>query len=160
MYLKGKSDGARCILVDIENRKLIDVLANCGRDTVVAWLSSVDDNHNLRGISMDMCENYRAAVNRTFPNAEIVVDRSHVLRRAITAVDQVRIRARKKCAEEQNPPKWKEIRLLLRKRRQDLSLEEWQTLERWLTEKQRAGDCLRTQGRVCRNLRSQEKTRR
>lgn len=100
----------------------------------MAWLSSVDDNHNLRGVSMDMCENYRAAVNRTFPSAEIVVDKSHVLRRAITAVDQVRLRARKKCAEERNPPKSKEIRLLLRKRRQDLSLEEWQTLERCLTE--------------------------
>ncbi|MGA9667986.1 MAG: ISL3 family transposase, partial [Terracidiphilus sp.] len=120
-YLDGRIEEPLCLLIDLENRKLIEILPNCRLDTLVSRLSSFDDASQLRGVCMDLCEKYRMAVKRVFPAAQIGIDKFQVLRWANKAVDRVRLHIGKLHPSERNLDDWKPCQALLRKRGHSLS---------------------------------------
>ncbi|EBU9585671.1 transposase, partial [Proteus mirabilis] len=70
----------RCILTNIEERTLLDLLATRRQDVVTNYLMKLKDRQKVEIVSMDMWNPYRAAVKAVLPQARIVVDKFHVVR--------------------------------------------------------------------------------
>ncbi|HBM24913.1 MAG TPA: ISL3 family transposase, partial [Alcanivorax sp.] len=68
----------RCILTNIEERTLLDLLATRRQDVVTNYLMKLKDRQKVEIVSMDMWNPYRAAVKAVLPQARIVVDKFHV----------------------------------------------------------------------------------
>lgn len=122
--LNGNIDESCCVLVDLEKRKPVDMLPNRRKETVYQWFKRFSSRSAVRGVAMDMYENYRDVVKELLPNAEIVIDRFHVERWANRAVDKVRIkigkRIQKRFPKEWNAEEWKQNSRLLRKSRHQI----------------------------------------
>src|SRR5699024_9417824 len=69
----------RCILTNIEERTLLDLLATRRQDVVTNYLMKLKDRQKVEIVSMDMWNPYRAAVKAVLPQARIVVDKFHVV---------------------------------------------------------------------------------
>ncbi|NCF78066.1 MAG: ISL3 family transposase, partial [Proteobacteria bacterium] len=80
----------RCILTNIEERTLLDLLATRRQDVVTNYLMKLKDRQKVEIVSMDMWNPYRAAVKAVLPQARIVVDKFHVVRMANDALERVR----------------------------------------------------------------------
>ncbi len=79
----------RCILTNIEERTLLDLLATRRQDVVTNYLMKLKDRQKVEIVSMDMWNPYRAAVKAVLPQARIVVDKFHVVRMANDALGAV-----------------------------------------------------------------------
>ena len=77
----------RCILTNIEERTLLDLLATRRQDVVTNYLMKLKDRQKVEIVSMDMWNPYRAAVKAVLPQARIVVDKFHVVRMANDALE-------------------------------------------------------------------------
>jgi transposase len=79
---------------DVANHQLIDVLPTREYPVVAGWLLSQPHHmrENLQYGCLDMSRVYRAVFNYVTPKATKVVDRFHVMRNAIKAVDETRRR--------------------------------------------------------------------
>lgn len=70
----------RCILTNLEERTLLDLLPGRQQEAVTKRLMSMADRHQVEIVSMDMWKPYRHAVQAVLPKARIVVDKFHVVR--------------------------------------------------------------------------------
>jgi transposase len=79
---------------DVANHQLIDVLPTREFTQVASWLRRQPHHvkENLDYGCLDMSKTYRAVFRVVTPKATCVIDRFHVMRHAILAVDQVRRR--------------------------------------------------------------------
>src|SRR5699024_8774887 len=80
----------RCILTNIEERTLLDLLATRRQDVVTNYLMKMKDRQKVKIVSMDMWNPYRAAVKAVQPQARIVVDKFHVVRMDNDELEKVR----------------------------------------------------------------------
>lgn len=62
----------------------------------------LDKRKQVKEITLDMANNMESSVKMTFPNAQLVTDRFHVVRLVIEALQSVRIKHRWAALEEQN----------------------------------------------------------
>ena len=92
----------RCILTNIEERTLLDLLATRRQDVVTNYLMKLKDRQKVEIVSMDMWNPYRAAVKAVLPQARIVVDKFHVVRMANDALEKVRKGLRKELKPSQS----------------------------------------------------------
>jgi transposase len=71
------------VLIDHDNARVLEVLENREKATLIAWLRrSKDDGllKDLKEVTCDMCESYADAAKDVFgPNLRVVVDRFHVM---------------------------------------------------------------------------------
>lgn len=58
--------------------------------------------HQVKEVSLDMARNMALAVEQSFPNSRLVIDRFHVVRLVIDALQHQRIKLRWKAIEEEN----------------------------------------------------------
>ena len=81
-------------MCDVANHALIDVLATRDFTAVARWLRRQPHHvrENLEYGCLDMSKTYNAVFKVVTPKATRVIDRFHVMRHAILAVDQVRRR--------------------------------------------------------------------
>jgi hypothetical protein len=116
--LDGTIDKCCCVLVDVAQRKPIDLLPDRRLETIKKWLNSVGECDQLKGVCMDMYENFRRAVRQVFRNMPIpiVLDRFHVLQWANEAVDRIRRRVGERDPDVKKTKPWKTNVKLLRKR--------------------------------------------
>jgi transposase len=87
IHLGGKP---RCVLTNVRQRTMLDLLRDRHRSTVVAFLQGLPDKQWVELVTMDMWRPYKEAVNLVLPHAQIVVDKFHVLRLANAALETVR----------------------------------------------------------------------
>lgn len=80
----------RCVLTNIEERTLLDVLPNRNKATVVAYLAGLPNRGQIRYVTMNMWQPYRDAARAILPKALIIVDKSHVVRMANQALETIR----------------------------------------------------------------------
>lgn len=79
----------RCILGNIEERTVVDLLPN--RDHALrAWMEVLDGKEKVEVVAADMYAAYYRLQRQYFPHAAHVVDRFHVVRRANVALDKIR----------------------------------------------------------------------
>lgn len=123
-----------CVFSDLENRRLIDIVPNCNLRTIMAWLGSIGEHRRPRGVCIELSRKHRTAVERVFPDAEIVVDKFYLLKLTHGATDRVIRAVEERYSLGHQPIDWKHAKALLRKRKESLSLTERMSLDMWLSQ--------------------------
>ena len=120
----------RCIIVNIEHNTAVEVLSDRTKRTVMTYFQNLKGREKVSYVAMDMWAPYRESVQALMPQATIVVDKFHVVRMANEALESVR----KAQRAEISPRKRRGLmhdRLVLLKRRHDLTDEEYLKLTGW-----------------------------
>lgn len=120
----------RCVVSNIQNNTIVDILKDRNKATVTRYLSQLDGLDQVYYVAMDMWRPYRDAVEVVIPDAQIVIDKFHVVRMANDALERVR-----KSLREQLTPKQRRglmnDRFVFLKRERDLTDIEAFMLDGW-----------------------------
>lgn len=122
---KGNSGGEKynCILADLQNRKVFDILPNRYENDLIQYFSHFSSKNNVKYFVCDMNPHFRRVSKICFPDAIIVADRYHVIRQAYWAMEKVR-----KMEQEKLSPQFrkyfKKSKYLLMKRTDKLTEDE------------------------------------
>ena len=122
---------ARCILTNVEQRTVIDMLASRTKDVVSHYLYQMPDRQHIELVAMDMWQPYKDAVRDILPQAQVVIDRFHVIRLAIQGMDTIRKDTRASLTARQSRT-LKRDRYILFHRRSDLDEQDQFILDLWL----------------------------
>ncbi len=120
----------RCVLTNIEERTLLDVLSNRNKETVIGYLSRLPNRGRIQYVTMDMWQPYRDAVRAVLPNATIIVDKFHVVRMANQALETIRKQLREGLSPKQRRGLMHD-RFILLKRHKELTEMDKITLDLW-----------------------------
>lgn len=120
----------RCILTNIEQNSVFDMLPSRRKDVLRPYLKELKDKENVEQVTMDMWRPYRDAVNAELPGRIIVIDKFHIVRMASEALESARKRI-KSSLERKDRLKLKNERFVLLKRRVTLTDKEVEDLHRW-----------------------------
>ncbi|MFB5192253.1 ISL3 family transposase [Alicyclobacillus fastidiosus] len=121
----------RCVITNIEERTLIDLLPNRNKETVIGYLSRLPNHGRVQYVTMDMWAPYRDAVKSVLPQATIIVDKFHVVRMANQAMETIRKQIRADLPAKARRGLMHD-RFILLKRNKELSVMEQITLESWI----------------------------
>lgn len=72
----------RCVISNIHNNTIVDVLPNRDKKTVTRYLLGLNGRDDVKYVAMDMWNPYKDATNTMLPQAHIVIDKFHVVRLA------------------------------------------------------------------------------
>ncbi|WP_127483581.1 ISL3 family transposase [Paenibacillus ehimensis] len=120
----------RCVLTNIEERTLLDILPNRNKETVVGYLSRLPNKGKIQYFTMNMWKPYKDAVKAVLPKATIIVDKFHVVRMANQALETIR----KQLREGLSPTERRGLmhdRFILLKRHKELTEMDKITLDLW-----------------------------
>lgn len=121
----------RCVVTNVKAGTIIEVMVNRNKPTVSAYLKALPEKPTVAVVTMDMWKPYRDAVERWLPDADICVDKFHVVRMATAAVDAVRKSIRSDLSEAHRR-RMMRSRFILLKRKSQLSEEERVLLAAWV----------------------------
>ena len=95
---KGNANGEKfqAILTDPKNHKIFDILPSRTQYKLKEYLLNYKNRKDVRYFIMDMNYIYREIAETFFPNANIIIDRFHVVRYVTWALENVRKRIQKK----------------------------------------------------------------
>lgn len=127
IYICGKP---RCVITDIGQKTIVDMLPDRNKATVIRYLSNLKEKHTVEYVAMDMWKPYKDAVKECLPNAQIVVDKFHVVRMANAAVEMCRKEIRKSLASKQRLD-LKNDRFILARREHTLNFNQALRLSYW-----------------------------
>jgi transposase len=122
----------RCVLADVGERTIIDLLPNRNASTVMDYLQRMPRRDKIGIVCIDMWQPYRDTVRSILPKAKIVIDKFHVVRYASHALEAARKEIRKSLTEKQRKTLMHD-RFVLLKRPKSLDIHERLVLEHWLT---------------------------
>lgn len=121
----------RGVIANIQNNTIVELLPNRNKETVVRYLHHLDGKDRIQYVAMDMWVPYRDACMTVIPQAQIVIDKFHVVRLANDAME----RARKRLRERLTPKERRGLmhdRFVLLKREHDLNDKERLLLSGWV----------------------------
>jgi transposase len=121
----------RCILTNVEKHTVIDLLASRTKDVVSWYLYQLPERDKIELVAMDMWQPYRDAVKENLPQAVIVIDKFHIIRLAIQAMDQVRKETRSRLTPKQTRT-LKRDRYILFHRANELESKDQFILDTWV----------------------------
>ena len=116
----------RTVLTNLRDRKLYDMLPDTRPETIRQFLEGMPGTEFIEIVCMDFSTLFRKQVRPCVPDAQIVVDKYHIIQRAIEAVDQIRRRVKKR-----KKGVIRDDTRILRKRRVRLTSSEKAVIERW-----------------------------
>ena len=89
---KGNAGGEKyqTILTDAKNKKKIDILPNRKNRDLIRYFLKFKNRNDVKYVVMDMNKQFKVIAEMCFPKATIVIDRYHVVRQAIWALENVR----------------------------------------------------------------------
>jgi transposase len=130
VYLLSKP---RCVLTDIEQRTILDLLRNRDKASVKNYLQRLSPSirTSISTVCIDMWQPYKLAVADLLPHATIVVDHFHVVKLANTCLDTVRKELRASLSDTARRGLMHDRYILLR-RRADLTENQVLILEAWI----------------------------
>ena len=109
-HRKGKKDYA-CVLTDLERGIQLDVLPNRKKKTLIAHFQSlgIDFCNQIEVVCCDIWKTYINVAKECFPNAEIVIDRFHIVKALNEVLDALRKSLRREFKDEDcfKSIKWK-----------------------------------------------------
>lgn len=123
----------RCVLTDIEQHTILDLLRNRDKASVKNYLQRLPASirNGISCVCMDMWQPYKLAIADLLPHATIVVDRFHVVKIANTCLDTVRKQLRASLSDAERRGLMHDRFILLR-RRSDLTESQILILETWI----------------------------
>ena len=94
--------------------KANNIMLEMGRtkDEVIKRLMQLENRDKVKAVSIDMWEQYRDAIIAVFPNAAIVVDRFHVIKKAEERMNDVRKRVN--CSKKDKDAMKQDAKLFLK----------------------------------------------
>ena len=121
----------RGVIANIQNNTIVELLPNRNKDTVVRFLHHLEGKDRIQYVAMDMWQPYRDACRAVIPDAQIVIDKFHVVRMANDAMERVRkgLRARLSLKERRG---LMHDRFVLLKREQELTDKDSLMLSGWI----------------------------
>lgn len=93
------------ISIDAKTHHLIDLVHDRLSKTLTEHFInkySLKERQNVKTVSIDLNANYQLIVHKIFPNAQIIVDRFHIVQLCSRALDQVRIQTLKKIDDKKS----------------------------------------------------------
>jgi transposase len=123
---KNRSFGWVTTLVDFDHTRLFELVEGKGQDELAAALGEKRGRERVEFVVMDLSAGYRQFVRSFFRQAQIVVDKFHVVRLFSRLVSRKRIDA---TGDERTNP----IRSLLMRNRRDLERHEVRALDLYLS---------------------------
>lgn len=132
----------RCVVSNIQNNTIVELLPNRNKDTVVRFLHHLEGKERIQYVAMNMWTPYRDAVRAVIPQAEIVVDKFHVVRMANDAMERVRKSLRESLTPKQRRGLMHD-RFVLLKRERDLNDKERLNLDGWTKNYPELGEAYR-----------------
>ena len=132
----------RGVIANIQNNTIVELLPNRNKDTVVRFLHHLEGKERIQYVAMDMWTPYRDAVRAVMPQAEIVVDKFHVVRMANDAMERVRKSLRESLTPKQRRGLMHD-RFVLFKRERDLNDKERLNLDGWTKNYPELGEAYR-----------------
>ena len=120
----------RGVIANIREKTIVELLPNRTKETMIRYLSGLENHSKVRYVAIDMWKPYRDAVQRVMPDATIIIDKFHVLRMANDAMERVR----KSCRESLTPKQRRGLmhdRFVMLKREDTLSDQEALLLSGW-----------------------------
>ena len=132
----------RGVIANIQNNTIVELLPNRNKDTVVRFLHHLEGKERIQYVAMDMWTPYRDAVRAVIPQAEIVVDKFHVVRMANDAMERVRKSLRESLTPKQRRGLMHD-RFVLLKRERDLNDKERLNLDGWTKNYPELGEAYR-----------------
>jgi transposase len=120
----------RCVITNIQNNTVVDMLVNRNKDTVAKYLTRMAHHDKVQFVTMDMWAPYRDAVTAVMPQAKIVIDKFHVIKMANEAMEKARKGIRADLDLKQKRGLMHD-RFVLLKRQRDLTDKEAFNLDGW-----------------------------
>lgn len=80
----------RCVISDISNRRIIDLLRDRNKSTVTSYLYHLPHKDQITLICMDMWRPYFDAAQLVLPHAQVVIDHFHIVKMANECLETVR----------------------------------------------------------------------
>jgi len=121
----------RGVITNIQNNTIVDLLPNRNKETVVRYLHNLSGKDRIQYVAMDMWLPYRDACKAVIPQAQIVIDKFHVLKMANEALDRVRKSLRESLTPKQRRGLMHD-RFVLLKRERELNDKESLLLSGWV----------------------------
>ncbi|QFR69819.1 transposase [Companilactobacillus paralimentarius] len=91
------------IAIDAQTHHLIELIHDRLSKTIIEHFInnySLSERQAVKTVSIDLNANYQSVIHRIFPNAQIIVDRFHIVQLCSRALDQVRISCLKKINDK------------------------------------------------------------
>ncbi|MEG7202742.1 ISL3 family transposase [Pseudomonas aeruginosa] len=107
----------RCVLINLEERTIIDVLPNRKKIVIHNYISNMRGRDRVQIVCQDMFHPYKDVSLELFPNATVIVDKFHVVRYANDAMDQIRKRIKRGLTVPQKRTLKGDRKLMLMRRR-------------------------------------------
>ncbi len=126
---KGDAGGEKyqSIITDVAGHRPIDILPNRKKNDLLNYFCKFENRRAVKYVVIDMNSQFRDVAETCFPEATIVIDRYHVSRQAIWAMERVR-----KAEQKALPGQWRKFckrsRYLLSTPREKLKPEELEKL--------------------------------
>ena len=120
----------RCVITNIEQQTIVDMLDNRNKATVTRYLSNRKDRDQVRYVAMDMWRPYRQAVETMIPDATVIIDKFHVVRMANESLERARKAIRSDLTAQQRRGLMRD-RFVLLKRRHELTDAEHMRFSGW-----------------------------
>ena len=105
-----------CVITDIDRKRVVEVLENRLKSTVVGYLSGLPESvrKSIRYVSIDMWEGYYQAVVEALPKrVKIVIDRFHVMKQLNHALTSCRRELQRSMESKEECDKLKGLRWVL-----------------------------------------------
>ncbi len=120
----------RCVMTNVEELTALDILENRNKKTVIARLSEMDRSR-VELVTIDMWRPYRDAARIALRDAQVVIDKFHVVRMLNAACETVRKSLRSSLTKHQRRGLVND-RFLILKRERDLTDKDRMMLDGWL----------------------------
>ncbi len=93
------------VSVDPDQKRVFDVQPGRSKEAVTAMKTKLEqhggDSANIQAITCDMSASYLPATRENFPNAKQVIDKFHVKKRLLSALDDIRKQEQRKVDKKQ-----------------------------------------------------------
>lgn len=119
------------VISDLENHCLLEVIDSHKAEEIIEKLKGLwteEERAIVEEVSIDMWAGFAKVIKEVFPNAKIVYDRFHVMKKVIDELDKIR---------RQSGVRGKEAKKLILKNREDLNKEEKEKLDEYLNRSKR-----------------------
>jgi transposase len=122
----------RGVITDISNRRIIDLLRDRNKSTIISFLSRMPqkERDHITLACIDMWRPYFDAIRLVLPQAQVVIDHFHVVKMANEALEAVRKEIRASLSDTERRGLMHDRYILLR-RRADLTESQTLILEAW-----------------------------
>jgi transposase len=95
------------ILLDFEQQEIVDILSNRFKEDMISYFLSIPlkERENVEAIGIDMYVTYKDVAGTVFPNADVCIDRFHLVKHFNEKQNKIRKKAMNKYAKEKKQKK-------------------------------------------------------